>query len=94
MRVAVARLLRSAGAVCLGTGTHHDAAVQLAFEPLLDLAILDFQMPNGDLGGLVRRLHWQRPALPLVGRAGRIGAPSSPHGGSAISCRGPGRSTI
>ena len=67
MRLAVARLLRGAGAVCVGTGTHDQAVVLLAFEPALDLAILDFQMPDGDVGRLVQRLRWQRPALPLVG---------------------------
>jgi len=67
VRLAVACLLRGAGAVCVSTGTHDEAAVLLAFEPLLDLAILDFAMPDGDVGRLVRRLHWQRPALPLVG---------------------------
>ena len=70
MRLAVARLLRGAGAVCIGTGTHDQAVVLLAFEPALDLAILDFEMPDGDVGRLVRRLHWQRPALPLVGTSG------------------------
>jgi CheY-like chemotaxis protein len=67
MRIAVARLLRGAGAVCIGTATHDQAVVLLAFEPTLDLAILDFEMPDGDVGRLVRRLHWQRPALPVVG---------------------------
>ena len=67
MRLAVARLLRGAGAVCLGSGTHDQAVVLLAFEPALDLAILDFEMPDGDVGRLVRRLRWQRPALPVVG---------------------------
>ena len=70
MRLAVGRLLRGAGAVCIGTATHDQAAVLLAFEPALDLAILDFDMPDGDVGRLVRRLHWQRPALPLVGTSG------------------------
>jgi CheY-like chemotaxis protein len=67
MRLAVARLLRGAGAVCIGTGTHNQAVVLLAFEPALDLAILDFEMPDGDVGRLVQRLRWQRPALPVVG---------------------------
>jgi CheY-like chemotaxis protein len=67
MRLAVARLLRGAGAVCFGTATHAQAVVLLAFEPHVDLAILDFQMPDGDVGRLVQRLHWQRPDLPLVG---------------------------
>jgi CheY-like chemotaxis protein len=70
MRLAVTRLLRGAGAVCIGTGTHDQAVVLLAFEPTLDLAILDFEMPDGDVGRLVRRLHWQRPDLPLVGTSG------------------------
>jgi CheY-like chemotaxis protein len=70
MRLAVARLLRGAGAVCVGTGTHDEAVVLLAFEPNLDLAILDFEMPDGDVGRLVQRLQWQRPALPLVGTSG------------------------
>ena len=61
------RLLRGAGAFCLCTGTHDQAVALLASEPLLDLAILDFQMPDGDVGRLVQRLHWLRPALPLVG---------------------------
>jgi CheY-like chemotaxis protein len=67
MRLAVARLLRGAGGVCVGAATHDQAVVLLAFEPVLDLAILDFEMPDGEVGHLVRRLHWQRPALPLVG---------------------------
>jgi CheY-like chemotaxis protein len=67
MRLAVGRVLRGAGAVCIGAATHDQAAAVLAFEPTLDLAILDFEMPDGDVGRLVRRLHWQRPALPVVG---------------------------
>lgn len=67
MRLAVTRLLRGAGAVCIGTETHDQAVILLAFEPLLDLAILDFRTRNGDVGRLVRRLLQQRPGLALVG---------------------------
>ena len=67
MRLSVTRLLRGAGAVCIGTDTHDRAVVLLAFEPLIDLAILDFQMPDGDVGRLVQRLLRQRPGLALVG---------------------------
>jgi DNA-binding response OmpR family regulator len=67
MRRAVARQLLATGAVCVGTDTHDQAVVLLALEPLLDLAILDFQMPDGDVGHLVRRLRLQRPSLSLVG---------------------------
>jgi CheY-like chemotaxis protein len=67
MRRAVARMLRGSGAVYFGTASHDEAVVLLAFEPLLDLAILDFQMPDGDVGQLVRRLRRLRPALPILG---------------------------
>jgi CheY-like chemotaxis protein len=67
MRLAVARLLRSAGAVCVGADTHAGAVVRLALEPTFDLAILDFQMPDGDVGQLARRLLRQQPGLTLVG---------------------------
>jgi len=67
MRLAVARLLRGAGAVFVGVGTHDQAVAQVATEPSLDLAILDFHMPSGDMGRLIRRLLWQRPDLTVVG---------------------------
>jgi CheY-like chemotaxis protein len=67
MRLAVGRLLRGAGAICVDTDSHDQAVVLLALEPLLDLAILDYQMPDGDVGDLVRRLRRQRPGLGLVG---------------------------
>ncbi len=63
-------LLRNAGAICLPAGTH-DQAVKLASgEPELALAILDFQMPDGDVGHLVHRLRSVRAVLPLLGTSG------------------------
>jgi CheY-like chemotaxis protein len=56
-----------AGAVSLRAGTHDQAVMLLVIEPHLDLAILDFQMPDGDAARLVRRLHWLRLDLPLLG---------------------------
>ena len=70
MRRAMTRLLRRAGAVCLCTGSHDHAIALLASELLLDLAVLDFQMPDGDVGRLVRRLRRLRPAVALVGTSG------------------------
>jgi CheY-like chemotaxis protein len=67
MRRAVTRVLRRTGAVAVCAGTHDQAIMLLASEPLLDLAILDFQMPDGDVGNLVRRLLMQRPDLTVVG---------------------------
>mgnify|MGYP000369978951 CR=1 FL=1 len=37
--------------------------------PSLDLAILDYQMPDGDIGQLVERLRAVRPALRLIGNS-------------------------
>jgi hypothetical protein len=82
MRLSVARLLRGAGAVCIGTDTHDRAVVLLPFEPLLDLAILDFQMPDGDVGRLVRR--------PLPGKA-LDARRTDPRRGLVGSARKPGR---
>lgn len=70
LRRAVARLLGRAGAVCVSIETHDQALELLACEPLIDLAILDFQMPDGDVGRLVARLRRQRPDLTLVGTSG------------------------
>jgi CheY-like chemotaxis protein len=70
MRRAVARLLRGAGAVFLGAGTHDQAVALLGCESPLDLAILDFQMPDGDPGCLARRLLGWWPSLPVVGTSG------------------------
>jgi CheY-like chemotaxis protein len=67
MRGAVARLLRGAGAVCLGAETHDQAIALLELEFPFDLAILDFQMPEADPGCLVRRLRGRWPFLPVVG---------------------------
>ena len=63
-------LLRDAGAICLLADTH-DQAVKLAgAEPELALAMLDFQMPDGDVGRLICRLRIARPLLPLIGTSG------------------------
>lgn len=70
VRLAVKRVLQGAGAVCITTETHEQAVVRLALETFLDLAILDFQMPDGDVGGLIRRMLRQRPGLTLVGTSG------------------------
>jgi CheY-like chemotaxis protein len=59
--------LGDAGAVCLLAGTHDQAVRLVNAEPRLALAILDFQMPDGDVGHLVKRLKAARAALPLVG---------------------------
>ncbi len=69
-RSAVARLLRGAGAVCLGADTHDQAIALLELEAPLDLAILDFQMPDGDPGCLARHLRGRWPFLPVVGTSG------------------------
>lgn len=70
MRAAVARMLRGAGALCLGAGSHDGAIALLELESPLDLAIVDFQMPDGEPSCLIRRLRGRWPALPLLGTSG------------------------
>jgi CheY-like chemotaxis protein len=70
LRLALSRQLHREGGVCLGADTHEAAVVLLASEAQVDLAILDFQMPDGDVGGLVPRLRDQRPDLTLIGTSG------------------------
>lgn len=67
-------LLGDAGAICLLAGTHDQAIALAGREPELALAILDFQMPDGDVGRLIQRLRSARAVLPLIGT-------------SAIDCR-------
>ena len=67
VRWATSALLRDAGAICLLASTHDQAVALAGAEPLLALAILDFQMPDGDVGRLVNRLRTARAVLPLIG---------------------------
>ena len=60
-------LLGDAGAICLLAGTHEQALTLVARDPELAVAILDFQMPDGDVGQLVKRLRTVRAFLPLIG---------------------------
>jgi CheY-like chemotaxis protein len=70
LRRATSRVLRGAGAVCLLADTHDQAVAIVVGEPELELVILDFQMPDGDVGHLVKRLRAARAALPLIGTSG------------------------
>ncbi len=70
LRKAMARLLDRAGAICRPAGTHEDAVTLLDRDPHVDLAILDFHMPNGTVADLVPRLRSVRPDLPLIGTSG------------------------
>jgi len=67
LRRATCWLLGEAGAICLLAGTHEQAVTLVAADPELELAILDFQMPDGDVGGLVKRVRTARAVLPLLG---------------------------
>jgi CheY-like chemotaxis protein len=67
LRRMTGKLLEAAGAICLLAGTHDQAVALVGGEPELELAILDFQMPDGDVGDLVKRLRTARAGLPLIG---------------------------
>lgn len=69
-RLAV-RILDRAGGICLTAATHAQAIAIVNREPALALAILDFQMPDGDIGLLVDHLRAADPGLPLVGNSGQ-----------------------
>jgi CheY-like chemotaxis protein len=70
LRRATARLLRGAGAICFLADTHDEAVTLVGVEPKLTLAILDFDMPDGDVAHLVRRLRVAHAGLPLIGTSG------------------------
>lgn len=67
---ATVRLLRGAGILCLCATSHGEAALLVSLGSQLDLAVLDFHMPDGDVSQLIRRLRQLRPELPLVGTSG------------------------
>jgi len=71
LRRMTGRLLGAAGAICLLAGTHDQAVALVRGEPELALAILDFQMPDGDVGNLVKRLRTVHAVLPLIGTSAR-----------------------
>jgi CheY-like chemotaxis protein len=62
--------LQDAGAICFPASTHDQAVALAGGEPKLALAILDFQMPDDDVGHLVKRLRAARALLPLIGTSG------------------------
>ncbi len=70
LRRASSRLLHGAGAICVLAGTHEQAVAIVEGDAELALAILDFQMPDGDVDSLVKRLRAARAALPLIGTSG------------------------
>ena len=63
-------LLLAAGAICLLAATHDQAVTLARSDAELALAILDFQMPDGDVGQLVERLRTAHTLLPLIGTSG------------------------
>jgi CheY-like chemotaxis protein len=70
LRRLVIRALAEAGAHCLAAATHDEAVGLAERHPDIDLAVLDFEMPDGDVAELARRLLAVRPGLQLVGTSG------------------------
>jgi DNA-binding NtrC family response regulator len=67
IRWATSAFLEEVGITCLVAGTHEQAVRVVELEARLALAILDFHMPDGYVGGLIRRLRSARAGLHLVG---------------------------
>lgn len=69
-RMTVMTLIDQLGVPCYSAGTHQQALRLLETDPGLDLVILDFDMPDGDVGELVSRIRALRPGIQLVGNSG------------------------
>lgn len=67
---ATARAFRRVGAACRTAGNHEDAIRALKEDTNLQTVILDYEMPDGDVGDLVRRLRAVRSNILLVGTSG------------------------
>lgn len=70
VRVVSARILLEHGAMCQLAGRHEHALKILEREPQFEVAILDYQMPDGDGPQLVPQLRARRPDLLVVGSSG------------------------
>lgn len=70
VRRVTVRVLTRAGASCLLASSHDQAVAIVESQPTLSVAILDFQMSDGDVGQLVERLRAVRAELRLVGTSG------------------------
>lgn len=68
--VVSARILLEYGAMCQLAGRHEHALKILEREPKFEVAILDYQMPDGDGPQLVPQLRARRPDLLVVGSSG------------------------
>jgi CheY-like chemotaxis protein len=68
-RMTVVKLLDQLGVPCFSAGTHAQAVRLLETDPGLDLAVLDYDMPDGDVGDVVGRIRALRPGMLLVGNS-------------------------
>lgn len=66
----VEKILEANGAVCRAATSHADALRAAASESRLEVAILDFSMPDGDGCELVPKLLAVRPEMVVVGNSG------------------------
>jgi DNA-binding NtrC family response regulator len=62
-----ARAFSRVGARCSVAANHEDGVRALAEDPEIQVAIVDYDMPDGDVRELVQRLHAVRPDLIIVG---------------------------
>lgn len=62
-----ARAFERAGASCQTAASHDEGVRTLAEHPEIRVAIIDLDMPDGDVSELARRLHAVRPGIVLVG---------------------------
>lgn len=70
IRVMSSTLLERAGATCYTAATHEAALRYLREDPGIDVVLLDYEMPDGDIGDLIRRARELRPNVLMVGSSG------------------------
>jgi two-component system OmpR family response regulator len=66
----ISRTFEKLGAGCRTASTHDAAVRALKEDAALRVVVLDFEMPEGDVATLIRRLRSVRPEVVLVGTSG------------------------
>lgn len=66
----ISRTFAKLGTSCRTAASHDEAVGILEEDPAVRITIVDFEMPDGDVAALIRRLRDVRPEIVLVGTSG------------------------
>ncbi len=70
VRVMARALLERAGATCYTAGSHDAALRYLSEDPGIEVVLLDYEMPDGDIARLIEPARELRPDLVMIGNSG------------------------